>query len=135
MHPATILVVDDHTDSRMICEIILVRNGYKILSAADGWHALELARGQGPDAILLDVALPRMDGWTVIEELKKEPETARIPIVMYTAHSLESYRTRALGLGCMAYLVKPCSPQAILEAVHGCFPDQSRADSLAPTTI
>ena len=131
----TILVVDDHNDSRTICEIILSRNGYTILSAGDGSRALELARTQGPDAIVLDIALPRMDGWTVIEELKKEPNTARIPIVMYTAHSLEPYRRKALGLGCVAYLVKPCSPQAILEAVQGCFPRGPSSDPLVARAI
>jgi CheY-like chemotaxis protein len=135
MQLPTVLVVDDHTDSRTICEIILARNGYTILSAGDGSRALELARTHRPDVIVLDIALPRVDGWTVIEELKKEPDTARIPIVMYTAHSLESYRTRALGLGCAGYLVKPCSPQAILAAVQGCFPDGPSADPLVARAV
>jgi two-component system, cell cycle response regulator DivK len=132
MQPATILVVDDHTDSRTICEIILVRHGYAILSAADGRRALELARAHRPDAIVLDIALPRMDGWTVIDELKKDQETARIPIIMYTAHSLDAYRTRAMALGCSAYLVKPCSPQAILRAVQGSLPTASDGEMPSP---
>ena len=123
MPPATVLVVDDHTDSRTICEIILARNGYGILSAADGARGLELARAEHPAAIILDIALPRMDGWMVLEELQKDPATAGIPVVMCTAHSLDSYRVRALSLGCAAFLVKPCSPQAILDAVKGCLPD------------
>ena len=121
MTTPTILVVDDHTDSRVICEIILERNGYSVLSAADADRALELARAEKPGAILLDIALPRMDGWAVVEELKKEPATAEIPVVMYTAHSLDSYRKRALEVGCVAFLVKPCSPRAVLEAVQHCF--------------
>ncbi|MBW3628223.1 MAG: response regulator [Gemmatimonadetes bacterium] len=120
MTPPTILVVDDHADSRVICEIILGRNGYSVLSAAEGDRALELARTEQPAAIVLDIALPRMDGWSVVEELKKEPLTAGIPVLMYTAHSLDSYRSRAMELGCVAFLVKPCSPQAILEAVQHC---------------
>lgn len=118
MHSLTVLVVDDHTDSRMICEIILARSGYAILSAADGGRALELARAERPDAIVLDVALPRMDGWAVLEELRRHPSTASIPVVMYTAHALDSYRTQAAALGCSRFLVKPCSPQEILEAVR-----------------
>ena len=129
MPPATVLVVDDHTDSRTICEIILARNGYGVISAADGERALELARKERPGAIILDIALPRMDGWTVLEELQKDRSTASIPIVMCTAHSLDSYRVRAMGLGCAAFLVKPCSPQEILDAVRDCFPDSVPTDT------
>ena len=120
MPSATILVVDDHTDSRTICEIILARNGYVILSAADGARGLELARAEHPSAIILDIALPRMDGWSVLEELGKDAATSRIPVVMCTAHSLDSYRVRAMAAGCSAFLVKPCSPHSILEAVREC---------------
>jgi CheY-like chemotaxis protein len=120
MPAATVLVVDDHADSRMICEIILARHDYRILSASDGRTALALAREQAPDAIVLDIALPHMDGWAVIEELKKEPATARIPVVLYTAHFQDVYRARAMELGCSAYLVKPCPPRAILDAVREC---------------
>ena len=122
MPSATVLVVDDHTDSRTICEIILARNGYGILSAADGASGLELARAEHPSAIVLDIALPRMDGWSVLDELRKDPTTSRIPVVMCTAHSLDSYRVRAMAAGCSAFLVKPCSPQSILEAVESCLP-------------
>ena len=132
MPATTVLVVDDHTDSRTICGIILARNGYEVLSAADGERGLDLAREERPAAIILDIALPRMDGWTVLEELRKDPSTASIPIVMCTAHSLDSYRVRALGLGCAAFLVKPCSPQAILEAVQRCLSAPSASDAPVP---
>ena len=129
MPPATVLVVDDHTDSRTICEIILARNGYSVLSAADGETALRLARSDHPSAIILDIALPRVDGWMVLDELREDPETAAIPVVMCTAHSLDSYRVRAMALGCAAFLVKPCSPQSIIDAVNGCFPDPPASDA------
>ena len=132
MPPATVLVVDDHTDSRTICEIILTRNGYEVLSAADGERGLDLARLERPSVIILDIALPRMDGWTVLEELQKDPATASTPIVMCTAHSLDTYRVRAMGLGCAAFLVKPCSPKAILEAVQGCLSASSASDAPVP---
>ena len=132
MPPATVLVVDDHTDSRTICEIILARNGYSVLSAADGESALRLARSDHPAAIILDIALPRVDGWMVLDELRKDPATAGIPVVMCTAHSLDSYRTRAMALGCSSFLVKPCSPQAIIDAVKDCFPDSTSSDSPVP---
>ena len=132
MPPATVLVVDDHTDSRTICEIILARNGYSVLSAADGETALRLARSDHPAAIILDIALPRVDGWMVLEELRKDPATAAIPVVMCTAHSLDSYRTRAMALGCSSFLVKPCSPQAIIDAVKDCFSDPTSSDSPVP---
>ena len=131
MPPATVLVVDDHHDSRTICEIILARNGYSVLSAADGENALKLARAERPDAIILDIALPRVDGWMVLDDLREDATTASIPVVMCTAHSLDSYRVRAMSLGCAAFLVKPCSPQAIIDAVKGCLPDPPASDAPA----
>jgi CheY-like chemotaxis protein len=118
MNPHTVLVVDDHVDSRVICEIILTRAGYHTLSAGDGQRGVDLAQAHMPDAIVLDIALPGMDGWSVIDALQKDPATASIPVVLYTAHSLDSDRLRAERLGCAGYLVKPCSPQTILDAVQ-----------------
>ena len=113
----TVLVVDDHTDSRNICEIILSRHGYRVLSAAEGRTGLAIATTELPDVILLDIALPGLDGWEVAQALQGEPATNRIPIILYTAYWLESDRARARAMGCAGYLTKPCSPQSILAEV------------------
>ena len=128
MRPRTVLVVDDHADSRMICEIILSRRGFQVMSAGDGKSGLEMARLALPGVILLDIALPRMDGWSVMEELRRAPETAAIPVIVFTAHSLEFEQARAKRAGCAGYLVKPCSPQDILDEVERCI-----ARELEPT--
>lgn len=120
MHTTTVLVVDDHTDSRHICEIILSRRGYEVISAGDGKSGLEMARLAKPGLIILDIALPRMDGWSVIEELRRDEATAAIPVILYTAHSLDHEQARAQRAGCAGFLVKPCSPQDIIDAVQGC---------------
>ena len=120
MRPRTVLVVDDHADSRMICEIILSRRGFQVMSAGDGKSGLEMARLALPGVILLDIALPRLDGWSVLEELRREAETAAIPVIVFTAHSLEFEQARAKRAGCAAYLVKPCSPQDIVDEVERC---------------
>lgn len=120
MNPTTVLVVDDHTDSRLICEIILSRRGYQVLSAGDGKSGLEMARLARPGVIVLDIALPRMDGWTVIEELRRDESTASIPVILYTAHTLDHEQARARRAGCAEFLVKPCSPHAIIDAVARC---------------
>ena len=114
---STVLVVDDHSDSRKICEIILGRHGYRVLSAPEGRAGLATAIAEFPDVILLDIALPGLDGWEVAQALHRNPATSKIPIILYTAYWLESDRARARTMGCAGYLTKPCSPQSILAEV------------------
>lgn len=130
MRPATILVVDDDADSRTICEIILSRHGYRVVTAMDGESGLRLAETEGVSAIVLDVALPGVNGWTFIERLRRSAAMARVPVILYTAHSFEADRERGLRLGCAGYLVKPCSPRLILKTVQGCL--EPASEGMAP---
>lgn len=118
MSPPTILVVDDDHDSRVICEIILTRQGYRVLGSANGEHALLTAFAELPDAVILDIALPDLDGWTVTQRLAEQAATARIPVILYTAQAFDEDFERGKALGCAGYLVKPCAPQRILDAVR-----------------
>ena len=118
MSTPTILVVDDDHDSRVICEIILSRQGYRVLGSSNGEDALRLAIAELPDAVILDIALPDMDGWTVTERLAAQVATTRIPIILYSAQAFDEDFQRGKALGCAGYLVKPCAPQRILDAVR-----------------
>lgn len=118
--PATILVVDDDPDSQAICELILKSDGYRVLLATDGEEALRILGGERCDAMILDLSLPGIDGWEVAERLRADPGTARLPVIFYTAHGGDSARDRGVGVGCAGYLVKPCSPRAVLDAVERC---------------
>jgi two-component system cell cycle response regulator DivK len=112
-----ILVVEDDPDNRRLVVKVLGVDGYGTLEAADGESAVEVARREHPDAILMDLALPRMDGWAAARRLKGDPGTADIPIIALTAFAMLGDEERAREAGCDAYLPKPCRPQAIREVV------------------
>ena len=112
-----ILVVEDDPDNRRIVVKVLAVDGYTTLEAADGESAVALARREHPDAILMDLAMPGVDGWEAARRLKADPATADIPIVALTAFALRGDEDRAREAGCDAYLSKPCRPQAIRDVV------------------
>ena len=112
-----ILVVEDDPDNRRIVVKVLAVDGYTTLEAGDGESAIALARREHPDAILMDLAMPGVDGWEAARRLKADPETADIPIVALTAFALRGDEDRAREAGCDAYLSKPCRPQAIRDVV------------------
>lgn len=117
MAPKTILLVDDDADSRTICLAILSHHGYRVVEAASAEDGIRLADELLPDAILMDVSLPVMDGWSATAHLKSRPRTSPIPVIMFTACALESDRAHGSRVGCDAYLTKPCAPAAILQEV------------------
>lgn len=107
--PATVLVIDDEADLARLVEYNLGKEGYLVLSAREGEAGLKLAREQNPQAILLDVMMPGLDGWEVLKRLRAEPRTARIPVLMLTAKTQEADRVLGLELGADDYLSKPFS--------------------------
>lgn len=117
MNSKTVLVVDDDSDSRMICSTILVHNGFQVVEAGDGPAALRLARERCPDVILIDLALPNLDGWAVLDRLKADPVTRSIPVIVLTASAAQADRVRGREAGVSGYLVKPCSPTLVLREV------------------
>jgi len=112
-----ILVVDDEPSVRaMVLASIRVRaSHYGVLEAGNAAEALAQARAEHPDLVLLDVALPDHDGFWVCRELKSDPRTGDIPVVMLTAMGLASDREQALRAGADGYIVKPFSPRALVE--------------------
>lgn len=118
MSAKTVLVVDDDPDSRNICTLFLQHHGYHVLEAEDGEAGVHLAREAPPDLVLMDVTLPRLDGWEATRQLKAAPETSAVPVVILTGHALERDREQAVAAGGDGYLPKPCSPRRILEEVQ-----------------
>ncbi len=112
-----ILVAEDEPDNRRIVVRVLTVEGYETLEAADGHAAVALARREHPDLIMMDLAMPGMDGWEAARQLKADPETADIPIIALTAFALRGDEERAREAGCDDYLSKPCRPQTIREVV------------------
>jgi two-component system phosphate regulon response regulator PhoB len=111
---ATILVVDDEADAVNLVGYHLQRAGFAVRAAADGPAALQAARQTRPDAIILDVMLPRMSGTEVLKILRQGPDTAAIPVLMLTARAEPADRVGGLELGADDYVTKPFSPREVV---------------------
>jgi CheY-like chemotaxis protein len=114
----TVLLVEDNDDNLRIYSTILTYAGYHVLEAADGEAGLESARSDQPDLILMDVSIPKIDGWEVTRILKADPATSGIPIIALTAHALASDRDRATEIGFDGYIPKPAEPRLVLAEVE-----------------
>jgi len=110
-----ILVVDDEPDVAYLVRVYLEKSGYQAIVATSGWEALEKASQERPDLITLDIILPDLDGFTVLERLKAEPTTASIPVVVLT---IVQDRDRAIRLGAVEYLTKPIDEAQLLDCVR-----------------
>jgi CheY-like chemotaxis protein len=112
-----VLVVDDEPDVLLLCRLNLQQRGHELLEAADGSTALEMARDRHPDVIVLDLMLPGISGYDVLEALQRDAETTDIPVLVLTAKSLRADRERSHGLGASAFLTKPFLPNELCEMV------------------
>lgn len=109
-----ILVVDDEPDIVALCAYHLAKAGYRVVTAASGSDALEQARGQRPALIVLDLMLPGMSGYDVLQQVRTDDGLKQTPVLMLTARREESDRIRGLTLGADDYLTKPFSPQELV---------------------
>ncbi len=136
--PLTVLVIDDEAPIRLLCRVNLEAEGAEVLEAGDGERGLELARRERPDAILLDVMMPGLDGWTVAERVLEDDATRRIPIIFLTARADIRDRARGLGVGGLDYITKPFNPvdlaalvEEVVRAVDRGERDELRAEKLS----
>jgi CheY-like chemotaxis protein len=116
--PPLVLVVDDFEDNRAMYAEFLGFSGYRVVQAANGKEALEFARDLRPDAIVMDLSLPVMDGWEATRRLKADESTRGIPIVALTGHTLPGPSAEAKEAGCDAVLVKPCLPDRLVSKLE-----------------
>ena len=110
-----VLVVDDEPDVAFLCRVNLEMEGYEVLTADDGQTAVEVVGAEHPDAVLLDIMLPRLDGWSVLSAIRADPSTAEIPVVIMSAKPREG---RSLE-GAIDYIEKPFSRDQLVRAVRG----------------
>ena len=110
-----VLVADDDPDILALVRFRLERDGYEVLSAPDGETALDLALARTPDLALLDVMMPRLDGYEVTRRLREHGPTTTIPIILLTARVQEPDVERGFEAGADDYVTKPFSPQALGE--------------------
>jgi two-component system cell cycle response regulator DivK len=111
--PNRILVVEDDVDNRCILVKVLSVDGHQVVEAADGVEALDRARAEHPDLILMDLALPNLDGWEATRRLKADVATRHIPVVALTAFAMGGDEAQARAAGCDDYLPKPARPAVI----------------------
>jgi DNA-binding response OmpR family regulator len=133
-----VLVIDDEAPIRLLCRVNLEAEGMEVLEAPDGAGGLEVARGERPDVILLDVMMPGLDGWKVAEELLEDPGTGGIPIVFLTARADLRDRVRGMDVGGIDYITKPFNPvdlaslvRTIVSAVERGERDRLRTERIA----
>lgn len=116
--PLDILVIDDDSENREILCARLEAAGYSVLQATDGLEGQRLAEQEKPRLIILDVMMPKSDGWQTCRKLKSDVRTQSIPVVMLTALSQNVDALRGWEAGAAEFLTKPCEPQELLQAVQ-----------------
>jgi chemosensory pili system protein ChpA (sensor histidine kinase/response regulator) len=112
------LVVDDSITVRRVTQRLLERNGMRVLTARDGVDAMEMLQEHTPDIILLDIEMPRMDGYEVAAQVRADARLSGIPIIMITSRVGEKHRARAIEIGVDDYLGKPYQEAQLLEAIE-----------------
>ncbi|HEX6009826.1 MAG TPA: response regulator [Actinomycetota bacterium] len=132
--PETILVVDDDPDIARFVEVNLRSAGYDVSVASDGEQALEKAAALRPDLVLLDVMMPRIDGFEVAQRLRRNPQTASTSIIMLTAKALSTDKVLGLTAGADDYIIKPFDPIELLARVKGTLRRAKEMRNLSPLT-
>jgi two-component system cell cycle response regulator DivK len=104
--PKKVLIADDFTDTRRLMKLLLEKHGYEVLEAADGYEAVEKAVAEHPDLIMMDIAMPIMDGIQATQAIRRHDDLAKIPILAVTAYG-DFYSDRARDAGCNDVIQKP----------------------------
>jgi DNA-binding response OmpR family regulator len=132
------LIIDDEAPIRLLCKVNLEAEGIDVLEAGDGVTGLEVARSARPDAILLDVMMPGLDGWNVAEQLLADDSTSAIPIIFLTARADLRDRVRGMDAGGLDYITKPFNPlelativRQVVDAVDRGEREQLRSERIA----
>ncbi len=112
------LVVDDEPQARSMMRLILVRAGFDVLEAKDGYEALDEVQRQLPDLMILDIMMPGIDGFTVCERLRAEERTTNLPIIVLSAKTDADSMKRGMEVGATMYLTKPVSPDDLTRHVQ-----------------
>ena len=113
-----VLVVDDYRDAREMYAQYLEASGFRVAEASTGVEAVRIARELKPDCILMDLALPGIDGWEATRQIKADGATAKIPIIAITGHTSELASRDARAAGCAAFVIKPALPDAVVSEVR-----------------
>jgi CheY-like chemotaxis protein len=125
-------LVDDNDDNRAMYRQYLEWEGFRVVEATDGLQALEQAPALMPAVIVMDLRLPRLDGWEALRRLKADPATKQIPVLVLTAHALVGDDVQARAAGCDLYLAKPCLPEDLARAIRSLIKGRTSAPARSP---
>jgi two-component system, cell cycle response regulator DivK len=120
-----VLVVEDYQDAREMYAAYLQFSGYRVAEATNGLEAIEKTLELMPDIILMDLALPKMDGWEATRRLKMDERTRHIPVVALTGHALAGHAEGARQAGCDSFVTKPCLPDALVAEIQRMLAERS----------
>jgi two-component system, cell cycle response regulator DivK len=112
-----VLVVDDHAESRDVCALLLLREGFRVATAINGLNGLVKALSLLPDVIVMDLAMPDLDGLDCTRQLAASTTTREIPVIILTAHATPEARAHAAAAGCRGFLVKPFEASDLIAEV------------------
>lgn len=126
----TILIADDHDDNRELLQLLLAGAGYNVREAKDGSECLAIARTEPLDLIVMDLSMPVLDGWGVLQELKSDQRTLTIPCMAVTAHA-DLDRNEAIETGFRAYVSKPYTAEALLTTIATVLADSKLGNAVA----
>lgn len=115
-----VLLVEDDLDNTALAQQVLLFHGAEVHTADDGWQGLEILKTIRPTVMLIDLAMPHMDGWELLKAVRSNPETAAIPAIAVTAHAMPEVKERALATGFDGYITKPYSIRALIEDIQSC---------------
>jgi chemosensory pili system protein ChpA (sensor histidine kinase/response regulator) len=113
-----ILVVDDNLDAREMYAMYLQYEGFRVSEAQNGQEAVERTRADLPSLVLMDASMPRLDGWDAVKQLKADPRTSTIPVLMLTGHAYDEHREKAAAVGADGFLAKPILPDQLAREVR-----------------
>jgi two-component system, cell cycle response regulator DivK len=117
----TILIVEDNPVNRKLLVTVLRPHGYRLLTAVDGEEAVAIACQELPDLVLMDLQLPKMNGYAATQRLKELPETAKIPVIALTAHAMPEERNHAQQVGFDGYITKPIDTRTFPSLIRAVF--------------
>ena len=112
-----ILVADDDFDNRTIVQEALEAAGYQVVLAINGEEALEKISSEHPEVVLLDLSMPKINGWEVAKRVRENPALEDTPLIAFTAHALVGEELKAKAAGCDDYISKPCLPKEVVERI------------------
>jgi CheY-like chemotaxis protein len=113
-----ILLIDDNEPNRQFLSRRLSRRGYEVILAEDGVAGIEMAKAEKPDLILMDMNMPRLDGWEATRQIKADPSISTVPVIGLTAYAMVGDRERAIDAGCAEYHTKPVEFDKLLAQIE-----------------